>query len=296
MSLDPPRIKVALNLAPARTASLIEFARRAEDSAYDSVWVSDHVALATDGTDIMNRYGRMLYLPHADFPAPLIALAAIAQATQRIRVGVAVLILPLREPIALAREIATLDVLTNGRLDVGMGVGWNENEARSVGADFRRRGARADEMLDVIRTLFTADEPEHHGEFFDFGPIGFEPRPTRANGPKFLIGGTSEAALRRAVERGDGWLAAGPIDTVIETAARMRRRRDQRGSEGPFDITVQMMDLLPDRDDLDRLADAGIDRVIVVPWPDDGQPRLGAVSADRSDAIESYAASIGLTN
>lgn len=291
---DGPPLKVAVNLAPARTHSLVELARTADGCGFDSIWVSDHLALSSSGVDIMARYGRMLYTPDADFPAPLVALAAIAQATQTIRLGVAVLVMPLREPITLAREIATLDVLSGGRLDLGIGVGWNENEFRAAGSDFHRRGSRTDEILDVITTLFHDDAPEHHGRHFDFGPIGFEPKPMQTGGPKLLIGGSSTAALRRAVQRGDGWLAVGPDEWVIETAASLRKQRVEIGRQGPFDVTVQMMDPLPDRHHLDTLADGGVDRVIVVPWPDDGGPRLGTVTGDRASAIEEYASSIGL--
>lgn len=292
--MKPARIKVAVNLAMARSHSLVELALRAEHCGYDSVWLSEHVALGADGADIVARYGRLLYLPDAEFVSPLVALAAIAQATSRIRLGVSVLIAPLRNPVMLARDIATLDVLSSGRLDLGLGVGWNANEFRAVGADFSTRGSRTDEMIDVIRTLFTSARPEYHGRHFDFDPIGFEPKPEQRPSPKLLIGGNSDAARRRAVRRGDGWLASGPIERIAEGAVRARRDWLASGRDGHFEVAVTMMDHLPGIEELQRLADAGIDRVLVSPWEDVGTPRLGTVGIDEADALDRYATSIGL--
>lgn len=289
-----PRVKVGVNLALAKAGAVVALAQRAEACGYESVWLSDHAALRADGADIVARYGRLLYRPDADFVSPLVALAAIAQATSTIRIGVSVLIAPLRNPLLLARDIATLDILSSGRLELGLGVGWNADEFRAVGADYSTRGARMDEMLDVMRTLFTDERPEFHGRYYGFDPIGFEPKPIQQPGPKLLIGGTSEAALRRAVRRGDGWLASGPIDRIMIDAQRARQAWSDAGRTDPFDVMVTMLDHLPDADELDGIAAGGIDRLLISPWQDTGEPRLGTVGVDEADALDHYATSIGL--
>ncbi|MFI5587787.1 TIGR03619 family F420-dependent LLM class oxidoreductase [Amycolatopsis sp. NPDC051758] len=173
------------DLDPARPA---ELARRAEDLGYHAAWLPDH--LIPPGA-----YGEVF----GGVYEPLVTLAHIAARTDRIRLGTSVLVVPLREPYALAKQVATLDRLSGRRLDLGVGAGWNEPEFAEVGADFRTRGRRTDEILDLLAELFRTGR----------GPGGgyFEPRPA---GPvPIIVGGNSDAGLRRAARIGAGWMSAG---------------------------------------------------------------------------------------
>src|SRR3954466_1103136 len=173
------------DLDPARAA---ELARRAEDLGYHAAWLPDHLIPPGAFGDV---FGGVY--------EPLVTLAHIAGRTDRIRLGTSVLIVPLREPFALAKQVATLDALSGHRFDLGVGTGWNEPEFAEVGADFRTRGKRTDATLDLLAELLRTGR----------GPGGgyFEPRPA---GPvPITVGGNSDVALRRAARIGSGWMSAG---------------------------------------------------------------------------------------
>ena len=162
------------------------------------------------------------------------ALAAVASATSRIRLGTGVFILTLRHPIATARSVMTLDRVSRGRAILGVGVGWLEEEFAVLGQSFADRGDRADESIDVIRRLFAEDVVEHHGRHFDFEAVRFEPKPVQRPVP-IEVGGTSGAALRRAGRLGDGWIELGSadLDEISARLAVIEDARRQAGRTGP---------------------------------------------------------------
>jgi probable F420-dependent oxidoreductase len=287
------RVGVGINLVMAQPAAAVHLARCAEACGYDSVWSGEHVALNLD-TDF-SRYGsNRPYGPRSNFLEPMSLLAAVGQATTTVRLGTGVLIAPLRNPVMLARAVTTVDVLSGGRLDLGVGLGWNEPEFVNVGASYSDRGRRTDEMLEALDVLFGQDSPEFHGTFYDFGPIGFEPKPVQRPRPKTLIGGYSRAALRRAAKYGDGWYGGGTADTVGSIVKQLREGLRRAGrDDAPFEILVTALEAAPSRDDLERLADQGVHRVVLIPWGGDG-PRMGTIGKDGTAELERYAESVGL--
>ena len=180
-------------------------AERAEALGYESCWVSDHVTIPER---IASRYpygnGRLPVGPEIAWLDPLGTLCFAAACTERVALGISVLVLGLRPPVQTAKLIATLDVLSGGRLILGIGVGWMEEEFEAVGMPWDHRGARADEQLEVFDALFTQDRPEHHGRFYEFERIGFNPKPIRGRVP-IWVGGSSPAAYRRAARYGDNF-------------------------------------------------------------------------------------------
>ena len=186
---------VVRNMGPASTAeTMAGCATAAEDAGLESVWVVDHIAIPPD--DAQGSGGR--------YVDPLIALAWLAGVTRRVRLGVGVLVLPYRPALPVAKQLASLQELSGERLIVGVGVGWMAAEFRALGVDRGRRGAIADETLDLINRCFAGDEVEHRGQRFLF-----KPRPRK---PPVLVGGGAPHALARAARHGDGWLpmAIGP--------------------------------------------------------------------------------------
>jgi probable F420-dependent oxidoreductase len=287
-------MKVGLNVVLVAPEALVEVSVTAERLGFESVWSGEHVAFAASAHgDIERRYGgRQLYGPDSVFLEPLVTLSHLAAATSTLRLGVGIFLLPLRDVLLVGRAIATLDVLSRGRLDLGIGLGWYEPEFTAVGVDFRRRGRRTDEMIDALDVLFTSPAPEFHGSFFDFGPIGFEPKPLQRPRPRFHIGGGGSAALERAARRGDGWYGGGaPAEQLVGVVAGLRRRRDELGRDGPFEVSTITLGRPPDRAELDRLAEAGVDRVVVTPFGDpDVPPFPGTVTARAGISdIERYA-------
>lgn len=238
----------------------------AEELGYESVWLPEHLVWPADlgGTS-----------PYADGHPPvdptiptldtLMVLLALGTATTRIRLGAYVYNLALRHPIVAARAVQTLDVLTAGRVELGVGAGWLPGEWAAVGLDFATRGRRLDECIDVVRALWTDELPEHHGEFVSFGPVHFEPKPVQGTVPVH-VGGESAAALRRAARKGDGWI--GMAHTPESAAGAVSRLRDEceRAGRDPATLVVTVGGDAPDGGAVEAFAAAGVDRLIVAPW------------------------------
>ncbi|PYM94096.1 MAG: LLM class F420-dependent oxidoreductase [Candidatus Rokuibacteriota bacterium] len=197
--------------AAATRDVLLGFARRMEALGYDSLWASDHVVIPYA---IASKYP---YSPTGDFPLPptasflepLVALGLVAGATERIRLGTTVLVLPHRHPLLAAKMLATLDHLAPGRVVLGAGVGWMKEEIELFGVPYERRGAWSDEAIRVMKACWRDERVAHRGEFFRFDALGVAPKPARGTIP-IWIGGHTRRALRRVVELGDGWHAAFP--------------------------------------------------------------------------------------
>lgn len=212
---------------------LRHFAQRIEELGYHSGWVSDHIAWPRE---LESRYP---YSDDGGFPAPagtgwldpLGTLIYVAASTVRIKLGTTVLILGYRPPIQTAKLVATLDALSNGRTILGVGVGWMREEFEALGMPFDHRGARADEHLEIFRTLFEDMSPSFEGRFNRFPPVGFEPRPVNGRMPIWVGGGT-DAAFRRCVRFGDVLhIAFTPMDEVRAHIDRTRQLAEEAGRD-----------------------------------------------------------------
>ena len=207
-------MKIGVMLAGVNTKFWTTAAQAAEDAGFESVWLPEHLVFPVE----------MQGSPHAGDSHPpipsntpafdaLMALAAIAATTKNVRLGTNVYNIGLRHPFVTARAITTLDVISGGRVEFGIGASWLEEEWEATGLDFRTRGRRVDETIDICRRLWSDDVVEHHGEFFDFAPVMFNPKPVQQPQPSLLIGGDGAAAKRRAALVGDGWL---PMNHSLE--------------------------------------------------------------------------------
>jgi probable F420-dependent oxidoreductase len=176
--------------------ALVGLARRAEELGLDSVWVHDHVF---NVGHVLDRIGGRPYYE------PLALLGFVAARTSRVRLGTSVLVLPYHNAVRLAKTAATLDVLSRGRLILGIGVGLIEQEMRAMGSPFAERGALTDEAIAVMRTLWTEDEPRFDGRYHRFAGMKFSPKPLQKPAIPIVVGGISHAAIRRAARLGDGW-------------------------------------------------------------------------------------------
>ena len=186
--------------------STMELCRRAEAAGFESVWGGEHVILPDA---IHSKYpytpdGKIPAEPDTPIPDPLIWLAYAAAAAPTLRLGTCILIVPQRNPLILAKELATLDQLSGGRVELGLGVGWLKEEFEALGVPWERRGARNDEYIDAMRALWAGPHAEFHGDFVDFEPATCSPRPVNGNIP-ILVGGDTPAAIRRAVRLADGY-------------------------------------------------------------------------------------------
>lgn len=260
-------MKFGIALSRLHPRSHFEAAVRADELGFESVWMSDHLVFPLD----------LSGSPHPGEEAPPVPpttpvydafawLAFIAAKTRRVRLGTNVYLLGLRHPFAAARAVQTLDIVSGGRAEIGIGAGWLRQEFAAAGLDPRSRGRRLDEALAVCKRLWSEEVVEHHGEFFDFGPVAFEPKPVQKPWPPIHVGGDSEAALRRAALHGNGWygLAADPASAAAQTR-RLRELLGEAGREGePFEVTLGGRLRAPE--DLAAWEQAGVDRLVVSPW------------------------------
>ena len=206
------RLKVGVVLPTYRRLASPENIRRAatlsESLGFDSVWVTDHVVVPSASLDA---FGPAFYEGMA-------VMSYVAGITSRVQIGAAILIVPYRHPLVLAKMLATADQLSGGRLILGAGLGWLESESTLLGVPHGRRAAIADEALGAMRACWENDEPEFHGEIYDFAGFHFAPRPHGNRRLPILIGGASTAALRRAARFGDGWIGDGQTFEELEVA------------------------------------------------------------------------------
>jgi probable F420-dependent oxidoreductase len=262
---------VHINMGPmSRPDAVARAARAAEAAGFDSVWAGEHLVLPDP------QVPPSPMAPQDPALDSLLALTWAAAHTTTIRLATGIVILPQRNPVVLAKQVATLDVLSGGRVMLGVGAGYLEPEFRAVGANFAERGAVTDEYLDAMRTLWYDEHPEYHGRFAGFSGVDAHPRPVQQPVP-LIVGGHSAPAYRRAVARAHGWYgywltpaqAAASVAGLAEAAGRVSRP----AGFGPLEISVtprgRMTPALAA-----EFAQAGVDRlVLLAPPAEDGAAR-----------------------
>jgi probable F420-dependent oxidoreductase len=272
------------------------FARRAEELGYGSLWTFQRLLATADG-EMPPQYRSVL--------DPVVPLAYAAAVTDRVRLGTAIVNAPFYSPAILAKELTTVDVLSRGRLDVGLAVGWVPDEFTAAGVTAERRGARTAEFVACLRALWGDDPVEFHGEFYEVPRSRVEPKPVQRPHPPVLLGGAAEPALRRAGRIADGWISGSrhdlnrigeAIDTVRGAAADAGRDpdrvrvvargvvrldddvRDDQGRRLPLTGAADQI-----REDLDRLHAQGVTEVFV---DLNFNPRVGSPDVDPSASVE----------
>ena len=254
------------NVGPfSEPENAVGLARLAEDLGFESLWTVEHVVVPT-GYESKYPYspdGKMTGGEDVPIPDPLIWMAYVAGATTTIRLGTGILILPQRNPLILAKELATLDRLSAGRLELGVGVGWLREEFDALGIPWEARGARTDEYIDVLRTLWREPEASYDGSFTNFAPLKSWPKPAREGGPKVHIGGHTPAAARRAGRTGDGFFPGATGEDLGPLLDEMRRAAKDAGRDADA-IEITSGGGL-DLDAVRRIEDLGASRFVIPP-------------------------------
>ncbi len=250
-------------LGPSDTVRL---ARRAERLGYGSWWVGEHVVLPSP------RVPDSPMAPSDPILDPLVHLTLVAGVTERLELGTGILVLPQRNPVVLAKQVASLDLLSGGRLLLGVAPGYLEAEMTAVGVGLSERGRRTDEYLDAMAALWAQPAQAFRGEHAAFDRVDAYPKPVQVGGPRIVIGGHSRAAYRRAVARGHGWIGNGssPNDLVghldgLKKAAKAVRRPSRLGRLEINFIQLDPVEVTPEA--ARRYAGLGVDRLLVYPLP-----------------------------
>jgi probable F420-dependent oxidoreductase len=271
MKLGLYGINLGLCADPEVAASV---ARAAEDAGFESVWTAEHVVLPDP------------QVPPSPVPAdtpfldPAVALAHVAAHTRTIRLATGIIILPQRNPVVLAKEMASVDVLSGGRLIFGIGAGYLQPEFEAIGAPFEDRGARTDEYIEAIRALWTQPAPRFEGRFVSFGGINAQPRPVQKPHPPIVIGGASPPALRRTVRQGNGWYGfALDLDATASCVAGLREA--QRRVERPAELGALEISVTPsvpvDPDTVRRFQDLGVERLVLLALAGDAEALIASL-------------------
>jgi probable F420-dependent oxidoreductase len=261
------RWTACLPMLPA--SHLVPLAQAAEEAGFHTIAVPD-LAFHPESTTGSYPYtpdGQRFWPPETPFVDPFVAIAAMAAVTERIGFTTNVLKLPLREPLLVAKQLASLAVLTGERLSLGVGLAWMPEEFAWTGTDKRTRGVRTDEAIDVLRAVCGGGGPrwvEHDGPHYRFGRLMISPAPERP--VPIIVGGHSRPALRRAARKADGWISA--MTTTEELAVivpELHRLRAEHDRTGAFSISALAMDAMGP-DGAERLAELGVTDAQVVPW------------------------------
>jgi probable F420-dependent oxidoreductase len=238
--------------AAARVAAL------AERLGYDSLWAGEHVVVPSP------RVAPSPMEPDEPMLDPLVALAYLAAGTERVKLGTGVIVLPQRNPLVLAKQVASLDVLCGGRLVLGIGVAYLEPEMRAIGVPMEGRGARADEYLAAMRSLWEEEAPSYSGRYVEFEGVDAHPRPVQRPLP-VVVGGHTRAAHRRAARSADGWYGfMMGLRAMAEQRELMRAAIEETGRDHPLHVSVTPARRL-DEENVRAYAELGVERLIVAP-------------------------------
>ena len=278
------------SLSFTETEQLVDLARICEEVGFHGAFVSDHLfhAEKLESKYPYSEDGSPPFGPETHWPESWAAISAMAAVTDRLRFTTAVYIAPLRHPLVVAKSVATASVLSGGRVALGAGVGWIREEYDQLGQDFRTRGRRLDEMIEVMRTVWRGGWVEHHGEFYDFDRLQMNPAPPVP--VPVDLGGTSEPAMRRAA-RNDGWLGSGDDpDALPGLVDRLRGYRREAGlGEDGFEV-IAPVTAPPEPDLVSRLEDAGVTGMVSYPLLYTIGP--GTTLEQKRAALEQYAEGI----
>ena len=239
-------------------------AKRAEELGFESLWVPEHPVIpVTTSSPWPGSPDGVIPKLYADIVDPFIALARASAVTTTLKLATGICLVPERNPLLLAKEIATLDHYSKGRFLFGIGAGWLREETEMMGGDFAHRWAQTKESVLAMKELWTKTESEYHGKYYDFPPVYSFPRPAQRPHPPVLLGGMAKNVFKRVVEWGDGWM---PNRVTPEEVKRGRATLDEladAAGRDPHSIQIAVFGQQPDSDLISQFEDAGVDRVAI---------------------------------
>jgi probable F420-dependent oxidoreductase len=263
-AVTPPKVGLfAVNMEPTvGPQELLPLARLLEELGYESVWAGEHPLLPDPPT------GDSPWNPRMPLVDPVVALSFIAGATSRLRLGTGILLLPTRHPVLLAKQLASLDVLSGGRVTMGFGMGYIRKETEVLGIGFEDRTARGEEYLAAVRALWHTEKPSYEGRYVSFSEVDAHPRPVQPALP-VVAGGHSPAALRRAVTSAHGWYGWDLTPQgVLEFKEKLRKASDKHGRPeelGPLEVTVTPAQGAVSPHVFEQYQEVGVDRLVIYP-------------------------------
>ena len=270
---------------PAYTVDSAFIARKAEELGFESIWYAEHPAVPVHSDSPFPSTGGEIPWTYSHFSEPYIALARASAVTSTIKLGTGITLVPERNPLLLAKEIAALDHYSGGRFLFGVGTGWLKEETEMMGGDFEHRWTQTKEAILAMKELWTKEEAEFHGEYFDFPPVRSYPKPAQKPHPPVILGGMARNVLRRVINVADGWLPNRVTPAQVEES---RAKLDAMAAEvgrDPASITISVYGQEPDRAIVQSLLSAGANRVVVRPDYYDSEEGMGQELERMAEAV-----------
>lgn len=250
-------------------------AQKAESLGFESLWLPEHSVMPVHVTTRYQGSADGSIPPSmSDVGDPFVGLARASAVTKRLKLGTGICLVPERNPLLLAKEIATLDHFSRGRFLFGIGAGWLREETEIMGGDFAHRWSQTREAIMAMKELWTKDEAEYHGKFYDFPPVRSFPKPFQQPHPPIFLGGSARNVFQRVVAWGDGWMPTRATPGDIKQARATLDELASAAGRHPSSIEITVYGEACDAEALKRFEEAGADRVIVRPQTTEGQDAL----------------------
>ncbi len=270
---------------PAYTIDPAFMAKKAEDLGFESIWYAEHAAVPVHSDSPFPATGGEIPWTYSHFTDPYIALARASGATSKIMLGTGITLVPERNPLLLAKEIASLDRFSGGRFLFGIGTGWLKEETEMMGGDFEHRWTQTREAIEVMKELWTKEEAEYHGRYFDFPLVKSYPKPLQQPYPPIILGGMAKNVLRRVVAHADGWLPNRVTPADVEESRKKLDAMAAEAGRDPKSITISVYGQLPEHDVVHSLLNAGADRVVVRPEHVETEKEMGEQLERMAEAV-----------
>jgi probable F420-dependent oxidoreductase len=270
---------------PAYTIDPAFMAKKAEDLGFESIWYAEHAAVPVHSDSPFPATGGEIPWTYSHFTDPYIALARASAVTTKIKLGTGITLVPERNPILLAKEIATLDRYSGGRFMFGIGTGWLKEETELMGGDFEHRWTQTREAIEVMKELWTKEEAEYHGQYFDFPLVKSYPKPFQKPHPPVILGGMAKNVLRRVIAHADGWLPNRVTPAEVEESRKKLDAMAAEAGRDPKSISISVYGQLPEKEIVQSLLNAGADRVVVRPEHVETEKEMGDQLERMAEAI-----------
>ena len=239
-------------------------ARRAEELGYNSLWVGEHPVMPVNSVSpFPGSPDGAIPDSYSWFVDPFVALARASGVTNSMKLGIGICLVPERNPLILAKETATLDYYSGGRFIFGIGAGWNREETEIMGGNFPHRWTQTREAIEAMKELWTKDEAEYHGEYYDFPPVRSFPKPVQRPGPPIYLGGNARNVFKRTVAYGDGWMPTRATPEDVKHGREALNELAVQAGRDPGSIQVLAYGMPADRELLKAIEEAGADEVVV---------------------------------
>jgi probable F420-dependent oxidoreductase len=249
---------------PAYKVNAAFMGSKAEELGFESIWYAEHPVMPVNTTSRFpgSEDGEVPWT-YSHFADPFIALAQASGATSKIKLATGITLIPERNPLVLAKAISTLDLFSGGRVLLGIGAGWHREETEMMGGDFDHRWTQTKESILAMKELWTKDEAEFHGKYYDFPPVRMYPKPLQQPHPPVILGGMARNVFKRIIEWGDGWMPNRTTPTLIEESRKTLTDLAKDAGRDPDSISITIYGQQPDLELIRSFHDAGANRVVV---------------------------------